>query len=218
MTQKVNRYFIPFLAMVLAFTSAFSSYAHAEVQKNDVNQQALDRAKSAAAMSEQEREEAFGSIPDLAKKEAALSESLEYSARTGKIAINQVKAKQLYNFSDQEIKGYAAFLDSLTPDETKELLTAYGVDVSAADTGNGEITPQIAPIIWIGIIAIGVIAGGVIFTALYFNHQQKMTLINRCYDEGGTPKIDSRDSSGLNGTTSSGAAEGANGYKFECVK
>ena len=219
MPKPWSRCFVPFLAMILAFTSVFSSYAHAEVQKDAVNQQALDRAKEVASMTEEERQQELGSIPDLESKQAALSESLVYQSNTGKIVINQVKAKQLYSFSEQELKGYSAFLSSLTPDETHDLLKAYGVDVSTATPTEGNVvTPQIAPIIWIGIIAIGVIAGGVIFSALYFNHQQKMTLINRCYDEGGTPKIDSRDQSGLNGTTNSGAAEGANGYKFECIK
>ncbi|WP_411346251.1 hypothetical protein ACE3MZ_09815 [Paenibacillus sp. WLX1005] len=219
MPKTWSRCFIPFLVMILAFTSVFSSYAHAEVQKDEVSQQALDRAKQVASMTEQERQQELGSIPDLEQKQTALSESLVYQQDTGTIVINQVKAKQLYSFSEQELKGYTTFLNSLTPEETNDLLQAYGVDVSTTNATDGNVvTPQIAPIIWIGIIAIGVIAGGVIFSALYFNHQQKMTLINRCYDEGGTPKIDSRDQSGLNGTTNSGAAEGANGYKFECIK
>src|SRR5699024_12695194 len=60
--------------------------------------------------------------------------------------------------------------------------------------------------------------GGLIFYAMYTTHSEKQSLIDQCYDNGGTPVIDSRNSSGVEGTTDSGAAKTAGGYRFECQK
>lgn len=65
----------------------------------------------------------------------------------------------------------------------------------------------------------GILAGGeAIFYAMYSSYAEKQMLIDPCYDNGGTPVIDSRDSSGVEGTTDSGAAKHAGGYRFECQK
>ncbi len=220
MIKTVRQYLIPLLVFTLVFTSSLSSYAYAEVSKETTSIQAFERAKSLANMDASQQAEILGNIPDLKEKEAALGQALTYDNTTGKIILQKEIALQKYAFNETDLNGYSSFLKELTPEQTKELLTAYGIDIHTQDSPktSGGISVQIAPIIWIGIIAIGVIAGGVIFTALYFNHQQKMTLINRCYDEGGSPRLDSRDSSGMNGTTNSGAASAANGYKFECIK
>lgn len=74
-------------------------------------------------------------------------------------------------------------------------------------------------IIWGGVAALGILAGGgLIFYAMYSSHEEKQTLINRCYDKGGNPVVDSRDSAGVEGTTDSGAAKHSGGYRFECQK
>ncbi|MFA1739998.1 hypothetical protein [Lysinibacillus fusiformis] len=60
-----------------------------------------------------------------------------------------------------------------------------------------------ANIVWFVPIVVGaiIVAGGIIFSALYFSHKEKMTLIDKCYANGGYPEIDSKDKAGAKGTT-----------------
>ena len=54
--------------------------------------------------------------------------------------------------------------------------------------------------------------------SMYTTHAEKQNLINQCYQNGGSPVVDSRDSAGVEGTTDSGAAKNEGGYRFECQK
>ncbi|UZM97002.1 hypothetical protein OL548_16930 [Lysinibacillus sp. MHQ-1] len=56
------------------------------------------------------------------------------------------------------------------------------------------------------------------FLPFTFLIKKKMTLIDKCYANGGYPEIDSKDKAGAKGTTDGGAATKAGGYKFECKK
>ena len=62
------------------------------------------------------------------------------------------------------------------------------------------------------------VAGALIFTATYFNHQEKMKLIDECGRASGYPEVDSRDSGGVDGTTNAYEAQAAGGYNFKCRK
>lgn len=108
------------------------------------------------------------------------------------------------------------------PDETvNEVLKDNGLDPEETrNQGDSDVSIRIAPaIIWGGAAIPGIIAGGgLIFYAMYTTHEEKMQLVNRCYDEGGTPVVSSQDSAGVEGTTDSGAAQKAGGYRFECQK
>lgn len=49
-----------------------------------------------------------------------------------------------------------------------------------------------------------------------YSHVEKLELVERCYEEGGMPYVDSSDSAGLNGTTDGVEASRAGSYNFEC--
>ena len=54
---------------------------------------------------------------------------------------------------------------------------------------------------------------------MYFNHQEKMKLIDECgRASSGYPEVESRDSGGVDGTTNAYEAQAAGGYKFKCRK
>jgi len=105
----------------------------------------------------------------------------------------------------------------LSPKDIEEIVLDNGYDV-----GTLNVDPDLghaSAITWVAVVLVAVlITGALIFTALYFSHKQKMNFINRCYNNRGYPKIDSRDKGGVKGTTNSGSASVAGGYKMECRK
>ena len=58
-----------------------------------------------------------------------------------------------------------------------------------------EVTTMVAPVIvWGGVVILGIFTGAALyFSSKYMTHVEKQNLINRCYDMGGTPSLDSGD-------------------------
>ncbi len=153
---------------------------------------------------------------DFQEKYAALEQSGFYNPETHEILLSEEIAKSHYDFTDQELADIKNRLANLTDSEVDMILDFNGIDVDEIEAGADTAHAN-----WIWLIPVGIgiiVAGGIIFSALYFSHQEKMTLINRCYDKGGNPRVSSQDKAGLKGTTNSGEAQQAGGYKFECVK
>lgn len=154
--------------------------------------------------------------PDFKDKYNALEKSGFYNPETNKILLSEETAKSYYDFSNEELNVIKTHLANLTDKEISNILELNNIDPDAIDANT-----ETAHANWVWLIPVGIgliLAGGIIFSAMYFSHKEKMTLINKCYDKGGSPKVSSKDKAGLNGTTNSGAAEQAGGYKFECVK
>jgi hypothetical protein len=155
---------------------------------------------------------------EAASANEAIANSTYYSVKDHEIVLNKKEALDKNpNLAKKDIKEVQKFLKALTDEDIDQILLDNGYSLEEvkidSDLAHANIV-WFVPVIIIAILA----AGTLIFTALYFNHTQKQNLINKCYANKGYPVIDSRDSSGVNGTTSSGAAKSANGYKFECKK
>lgn len=154
--------------------------------------------------------------PNFDAKYNALEKSGFYNPETHELLLSEEIAKSYYNFSDEELNEIKDRLASLTDEEINKILEFNGINPNDV-----EADPNGAHANWFWLIPVGIgiiVAGGIIFSAMYFSHKEKMTLINRCYDKNGNPKVSSNDKAGLKGKTDSGAAERAGGYKFECVK
>lgn len=188
MTKKISKPLLVLMSLLLVFTFSLNS---ASANSND---------------------------PDYQEKYDALNKSGFYNPETHKILLSEEKAKSYYDFDDEELKEIKNRLENLTEEEINTILDLNGID---PDELNADVDVDGAHANWVWLIpiAIGmVLAGGIIFSALYFSHKEKMTLINKCYAKGGNPKVSSNDKAGLKGTTKSGDAQKAGGYKFECKK
>lgn len=151
---------------------------------------------------------------------AALVEAVYFDSDTDEFRLNEDKIDH-NRVTAEEIDQAESELADLTDDEIDQVITENGHDPEQIREPNTSgITPMVAPvIIWGGVALIGILTGGgLIFYAMYTTHAEKQNLIDQCYGNGGTPVIDSRDSSGVEGTTDSGAAKTAGGYRFECQK
>lgn len=155
---------------------------------------------------------------NLTDEEEAIASGIFYDPSSRTFILDEELVTQNIDISQEVLAGYQEKLNNISSDEAEAAMQSVGADVNQNDSG--EVSTQVAPaIIYGGVAAFGLFLGAaVIFSALYFNHQQKMNLIDRCYDEGGTPQVDSADSAGLNGTKNSSASSSANGYEFECVE
>ncbi|MGM0876786.1 MAG: chromosome partitioning protein ParB [Bacillota bacterium] len=154
----------------------------------------------------------------LESKNEAIANSTYYSVKNHEIVLNEIEALSSNpNLEMKDFKEVKKFLKSLTDEDIDQILVANGYSLEEVKI---DLDLAHANIVWfVPVIIIAIlVTGALIFTALYFNHTEKQNLINKCYANKGYPVIDSRDSSGVNGTTNSGAAKAANGYKFECRK
>ncbi|WP_052059801.1 hypothetical protein [Lysinibacillus fusiformis] len=155
---------------------------------------------------------------EVAAKDDAINNSTYYSVKTHEIVLFEEEALSLNPYlENQELNYVKNYLENLSDEEIDEILiqNGYNLDDIKIDTELGH-----ANIVWFVPIVVGaiIVAGGIIFSALYFSHKEKMTLIDKCYANGGYPEIDSKDKAGAKGTTDGGAATKAGGYKFECKK
>ncbi|MBK3497204.1 hypothetical protein JFL43_20715 [Viridibacillus sp. YIM B01967] len=153
---------------------------------------------------------------ELSTKEDAINNSTYYSIKTHEIVLNEKQALDLNpNIEQAELDMVKQAIEKLSDAEIDTLLinNGYDLDEIKIDTDFGH-----ANIAWFVPIIIGIIlvVGAIFFSTLYFSHEEKMSLINQCYANNGYPVIDSRDEAGVNGTTDSGSANQAGGYKFEC--
>jgi hypothetical protein len=154
----------------------------------------------------------------VADKNEAIGTSTYYSIKTQRIALNEQEAlKKNPDITQQELIEVNKFLNALSAEEIDEIVLDNGYDVETL-----KVDPDLghaSAITWVAVVIVGIlVVGALIFTALYFNHKQKMNFINKCYANKGYPKVDSRDKGGIKGTTNSGSASAAGGYKMECRK
>lgn len=150
----------------------------------------------------------------------ALSEAVYYDAGADEFRLNEGKIDH-DRVTAAEVDTAESELADLSDEQIDQVIADNGYDPEQMrQPDNSGIAPRIAPaVIWGGVALIGILAGGgLIFYAIYTTHAEKQNLINQCYDNGGTPVIDSRDSAGVEGTTDSGAAKQSGGYRFECQK
>lgn len=160
---------------------------------------------------------------DEQNKAIALSESILFNFNTGKLEIDKELAEEKYTFSNSELNQVENVLDSLSVEETKDLLLAQGIDMENYEgeillkEDGDEVIQYAWPIIWLA--GIGLISFiGYLFYDKYLSDKEKKNLINRCYDAGGYPVIDNRDISGQYGTTNDTAAVNIGGYNFACSR
>lgn len=160
---------------------------------------------------------------DEQNKAIALSESILFNFNTGKLEIDKELAEEKYTFSNSELNQVENVLDSLSFEETKDLLLAQGIDMENYEgeillkEDGDEVIQYAWPIIWLA--GIGLISFiGYLFYDKYLSDKEKKNLINRCYDAGGYPVIDNRDISGQYGTTNDTAAVNIGGYNFACSR
>lgn len=151
-------------------------------------------------------------------KTDAINSSTYYSIKDNKVVLNEQQAlEKNSSLTSHEIQSVKNQLNNLTETEINKILIDNGYDlneIKLTNTQDGH-----ANWIWLIPVVTGiVVAGGIIFSAMYFSHKEKMALINKCYSHKGRPVIDSRDKAGAKGTTNSGSASKAGGYKFECKK
>ena len=149
-----------------------------------------------------------------------LAEAMYFDAGTDEIRLDE-RSIDSSRVTEAEVDTVRRGLTQLTDEQIDEVLIDNGMDPDEVrQTVEPGVSLRIAPaIIWGGVAILGILAGGgLIFYAMYTSHAEKQNLINRCYDNGGTPVIDSRDSAGIEGTTDSGAAKREGGYRFECQK
>ena len=158
------------------------------------------------------------------KRAIALSESILFNLNTEKLEIDKGLAQEKYAFPNSELNRIENVLDSLDVEETKNLLLAQGIDMENyegeilfKEDRDGVIQPFALPVIWLA--GIGLVSFiGYLFYDKYLTDREKRNLINRCYDSGGSPVIDERDTSGRFGTTSDTAAITIGGFNFACAR
>lgn len=190
--KKHASYVLSLMALMLVFTSLVSPQVQAEKQQD---------------------------------KTAALADSMYYNPQSDEILLNEAQAQQKSSeVTGEDIDLVKDGLNDLSQEEIDQALVDSGYtldEVKAEDTelATANALPAI-PIAWkVSLAIIGMLgAGALIFTALYFNHQEKMSLIDQCYANDGYPVVDSGDSAGVSGTTDEREAEANGGYNFECRK
>lgn len=70
----------------------------------------------------------LASAKESTDKEEALSESILYNLNTKKLELDKVIAKEEFDFSNEELNHYSDSFQSLTQEETHELLLDSGLD------------------------------------------------------------------------------------------
>lgn len=144
----------------------------------------------------------------------ALDKSVYVDMQSRTAHVDKEKAMSYYNFTDEELNSVQVTLDNLTDDQIQEMINY------AQFTSEDGIQPRVAPaIIWGGIAILGIFTGAALyFSSKYMTYKEKQNLINRCYDMGGTPSIESGDTGGLHGAPKKAWWKISNQYTFECVK
>lgn len=149
-----------------------------------------------------------------------LAEAMYYDAGADEVRLDEGKIDH-DRVTAAEVNGVQAGLANLSDEQIDQVLADNGYESEDMrqphDMGFPSGShPQSSGG---GVAVLGILAGGgLIFYAMYTSHSEKQNLVNQCYDNGGTPVIDSRDSAGVKGTTDSGAAKQEGGYRFECQK
>ncbi|WP_246819238.1 chromosome partitioning protein ParB [Corynebacterium sp. HMSC04H06] len=151
-----------------------------------------------------------------------LAEAMYYDAGEDEIRLDEGKIDH-DRVTAEEVDQVEAGLADLTDEQIDQVLIDNGYEpdeMRDSDSDNSGVSFRIAPaIIWGGVAILGILTGGgLIFYSMYTTHAEKQNLINQCYQNGGNPVVDSRDSAGVEGTTDSGAAKNEGGYRFECQK
>lgn len=149
-----------------------------------------------------------------------LADAMYYDAHSDQIRLDEGRIDH-DRVTNDEIQRVEAGLEKLTDEQIDAVLADNDLDPDQTrQSDDSGVSFRIAPvIIWGGVAILGILTGGgLIFYAIYTTHEEKKQLIDKCYSNGGTPAIDSKDSSGVEGTTDSGAAKHAGGYRFECQK
>lgn len=150
----------------------------------------------------------------------SLAEVMYYDSDADEIRLieNQIDYDRVTKAEVEKIKSGLA---DLSDEQINQVLTENGYDpAEMRQSDNSGVSFRIAPaVIWGGVAILGILTGGgLIFYATYTSHEEKQNLVNKCYENGGTPVVDSRDSTGVEGSPDSGAAQKEGGYRFECQK
>lgn len=150
----------------------------------------------------------------------SLAEVMYYDSGADEIRLieNQIDYDRVTKAEVDQIK---SGLTDLSDEQIDQVLAENGYDPAEMRQSNNSGTSfRIAPaVIWGGVAILGILTGGgLIFYATYTSHEEKQNLVNKCYENGGTPVVDSRDSTGVEGSPDSGAAQKEGGYRFECQK
>lgn len=143
----------------------------------------------------------------------ALEKSIYVNTMTNTAHIDHDKALSYYNFTTQEFTMIQQQLNQLTEDQVIEIIN-YTLNNSEGEPH----AKSVSIIIWVGIIVIGIVTSlALYFSSKYITHQEKQNLINRCYDAGGTPIIDSADLGGIGGAPEKAWWKISSSYKFQCA-
>ncbi|SES05414.1 hypothetical protein [Salipaludibacillus aurantiacus] len=144
----------------------------------------------------------------------ALEKSVYVNTLTRTAHVDNERALNYYEFTNDELELIQNELDNLNDYQIQAM-----IDHATANSED-EMQPLVAPaIVWGGIAVLGIFTGAALyFSSKYMNHVEKQNLINRCYDMGGTPSIDSGDTGGLHGAPKKAWWKMSNTYSFECVK
>ena len=129
----------------------------------------------------------------IAEELEALEKSVYVNIHSRTAHIDKEKALGYYNFTDEELQSIQVVLDNLTDEQIQVM-----IDNSQIPSEDG-MQAKVAPIIiWGGIAALGIFSGTALyFSSKYMNYKEKQNLVNRCYDVGGTPVIESGDTGGI---------------------
>lgn len=148
------------------------------------------------------------------EKERALDQSIYIDLENRTASLDREKALQGYAFTEKELQIVEDRLGSLTDEEVQLMIE------EASPVSEDDVTTMVAPVIvWGGVAILGIFTGAALyFSSKYMTHVEKQNLINRCYDMGGTPSLDSGDTGGMGGAPKKAWWKISNTYTFECVK
>lgn len=144
----------------------------------------------------------------------ALDKSVYVNLETRTVHLDKEKALHYYRFTDEELNQIQQTLDNLTEEEIEQII------IHSTANSDGGAEPRVASIIvWVSIAILAIFTSiALYFSSKYMTHKEKQTLINRCYDIGGRPVIDSGDTGGLGGAPEKAWWKISNTYTFECVQ
>ncbi|TQR15510.1 hypothetical protein [Psychrobacillus vulpis] len=154
-------------------------------------------------------------VNQIDKLNSSVQQSFFYDEDSGKIQIDVERVAKLHSISMNEekaLKEANKSLSELSKEETEKIIIDSGYNPDELE--DGEYFTNAVPIILVGI-------GLIIFYfsyAKYLDYLEKRALIRGCYDMGGYPVVDSRDTSGLNGQPNVYEAQRIGGYNFACMQ
>jgi len=126
----------------------------------------------------------------------ALDHSIYINTLTKTAHIAPYLASNYYDFIDEELNAIQQSLDQLT-----EVEFDYLIEQSVNSDGDGIQLRSASVIVWVEVTVILAIVAttALYFSLTYMNHLEKQNLIDRCYEVGGTPIIDSGDIGDIGG-------------------